>query len=102
MNFIQRLSGLNLGDMVRSIRGVFRELGLHSTTTRPRVRPRERWRDYVSLLAFEGLTTPPHTHTHTRRAGGGGGWGGRGLGIYDLDPVKYQKKNKWMDFNISQ
>lgn len=80
---------------------MFRELGLHSTTTRPRVRPRERWRDYVFLLAFEGLTTPP-PHTHTRRAGGGGGWGGRGLGIYDLDPVKYQKKNKWMDFNISQ
>lgn len=42
---------------------MFRELGLHSTTTRPRVRPRERWRDYVFLLAFEGLTTPPHTHT---------------------------------------
>lgn len=42
---------------------MFRELGLHSTTTRPRVRPRERWRDYVSLLAFKGLTTPPHTHT---------------------------------------
>lgn len=36
---------------------MFRELGLHSTTTRPRVRPRERWRGYVSLLAFEGLTT---------------------------------------------
>lgn len=56
----------------------------------------------MSLCWLLKASLPPPPHTHTRRAGGGGGWGGRGLGIYDLDPVKYQKKNKWMDFNISQ
>jgi len=64
MGFLRRVSGLSLRDRVRSS-------GARPTGRRPRGRPRTRWRDYVSRLAWERLGVPPG------RAGGSGRAQGR-------------------------
>jgi len=85
MSFLRRVSGLSLRDRVRSS-DIRRELGVEPlllrvegsqlrwfghliriplevfqarpTGRRPRGRPRTRWRDYISLLAWERLGIP--------------------------------------------
>ncbi|TWW81724.1 hypothetical protein D4764_01G0015390 [Takifugu flavidus] len=73
MSFLRRVAGLSLRDRVRSsdIReglGVEPLLfhiersqlgGVLDMSHRPRGRPRTRWRDYISRLAWERLGVPP-------------------------------------------
>ncbi|TWW54923.1 hypothetical protein D4764_0190400 [Takifugu flavidus] len=60
MSFLRRVAGLSLRDRVRSS-AIREELGVESrcSSARPPGRPRTRWRDYVSRLAWERLGIPP-------------------------------------------
>ncbi|TWW75398.1 hypothetical protein D4764_13G0000600 [Takifugu flavidus] len=61
MSFLRRVAGLNLRD-----RDAFRTppftvevFQTCPTGKRPRGRPRTKWRDYISRLAWERLGVPP-------------------------------------------
>ncbi|KAL7870356.1 hypothetical protein SRHO_G00078530 [Serrasalmus rhombeus] len=57
MSFLRRVAGYTLCDRVRS--SVIREeLRARPTGTRPRGRPRTRWRDYITKLAWKRLGIP--------------------------------------------
>ncbi|TWW73214.1 hypothetical protein D4764_15G0006080 [Takifugu flavidus] len=72
MSFLPRVAGLSLRDRVRSS-DIREELGVEPlllhierkvfrtcpTGRRPRGRPRTKWRDYISHLAWERLGVPP-------------------------------------------
>ncbi|KAK0146714.1 hypothetical protein N1851_013922 [Merluccius polli] len=65
MSFLRRVAGLSLRDRVRSS-VIRKELGVdplllrveRSQMRRPQGRPRTRWRDHVSRLAWERLGIP--------------------------------------------
>ncbi|KAI3372049.1 hypothetical protein L3Q82_006910 [Scortum barcoo] len=78
-------------------REVFQACPCNPTGRRPRGRPRTRWRDYVSRVAWERLGDPPG------RAGGSV-WGEGGLGISaqtaasaTRSQTKRMKMDGWMD-----
>ncbi|TWW54107.1 hypothetical protein D4764_0211270 [Takifugu flavidus] len=58
MSFLHRLAGLNLREGGESS-DIREKLGTCPTRRRPRGRPRTRWRDYISCLAWERLGVPP-------------------------------------------
>ncbi|KAI3373259.1 hypothetical protein L3Q82_006385 [Scortum barcoo] len=78
MSFLRRVAGRSLRDRLRWLGYLFRMppgrlprevFQACPTERRPRGRPRTRWRDYVSQLAWEHLGVPPEELEGSVRAG---------------------------------